>query len=198
MLPSMKRSFAIVVCLLSVLPLFSQKQSIAPQIRKFRNDTIVWHPDSLLTKENFKSKSKGKSGPLGFTCSGIFVYPSESGGALLFNVEALFVKSKSYLFDNSPYILKHEQLHFDICELYARKLRQKIAEADFKEIKNVNDFIRHTYEKINTEYTREQQKYDKDTEHGLNPAKQQSWSDDIHKRLTELNAYSETSINTVK
>jgi hypothetical protein len=194
----MKRSVLLLLFVCSVLQAFSQKQSVAPQIRKLRNDTIVWRQDSALTQESFKGKSKGKSGPLGFTCSGIFVYPSEGGGTLLFNVEALFVKSKSYLADNSPYILKHEQLHFDICELYARKLRQKIAETDFKRIRNVNDFIRHTYEKVNAEYTREQVRYDKDTEHGLNPAKQQAWAEDIRKRLAGLNAFRETALNTVK
>jgi len=44
----------------------------------------------LLNKDNFKSKSKGSA--LGFTASGIFFYPSENSGVLVFHVEAIFVK----------------------------------------------------------------------------------------------------------
>jgi len=44
----------------------------------------------LLNKDNFKSKSKGSA--LGFTALGIFFYPSENSGVLVFHVEAIFVK----------------------------------------------------------------------------------------------------------
>ena len=130
----MKKIILSAVLLLTQL-CFAQKTGIKPTIKKFRNDTIVWKADSLLDKDDFKSKAKGSA--LGFTASGIILYPSENAGVLVFYVEAIFVKSKSYITKFSDYVLKHEQLHFDICELYARKLRQKINEVDFKKVKNV-------------------------------------------------------------
>ena len=63
---------------------------------------------------------------------------------------------------------------------------------------NAQQVIQNAYAKINTEFSREQEKYDKDTEHGLNGAKQQVWADDIQKRIKELDAFSGTEINTVK
>ena len=191
----MKKIFVVFI-LLAVQLGFAQKTGIKPSIKKLRNDTIVWRADSLLNKDDFKSRSKGSA--LGFTASGIFLYPSENAGVLVFYVEAIFVKSKSYITKYSDYVLKHEQLHFDVCELYARKLRQKINEIDFKKVKNVQQVIQNAYAKINTEFGREQEKYDKDTEHGLNAAKQQVWADDIQKRIKELDAFSGTEINTVK
>ena len=47
-------------------------------------------------------------------------------------VESFFIKSKSWVRDStradSKLVLAHEQLHFDINELYARKIRLKIAQ----------------------------------------------------------------------
>jgi hypothetical protein len=190
------KKIVVVLVLLAAKFGFAQKTGIKPSIKKLRNDTIVWRADSLLDKDDFKSRSKGSA--LGFTASGMFLYPSENAGVLVFYVEAIFVKSKSYITKYSDYVLKHEQLHFDICELYARKLRQKINEIDFKKVKNVQQVIQNAYARINTEFGREQEKYDKDTEHGLNAAKQQVWTDDIQKRIKELDAFIGTEINTVK
>ena len=115
-----------------------------------------------------------------------------------FHVEAIFVKSKSYITNYSEYVLKHEQLHFDVCELYARKLRQKLTETDFKKVKNVQQLIQNAYTKISQDFNKEQDRYDEDTEHGLNAAKQQVWNDDINRRIKELDAFGDTEINTVK
>lgn len=177
---------------------FAQKKSIAPAIRKFKGDTIVWKADSLLKKEDFKAKSKGSNGPLGFTASGLFFYPGEDAGQLIFYVEALFFKSKSYIVKYSEYVLKHEQTHFDITELYARKLRQKITETDFKKIKDIGKEISKYYQHIATEWQKEQEKYDKDTQHGTNPAKQQLWNEDIQRRIKELDKYAASAIDVVK
>jgi len=108
------------------------------------------------------------------------------------------MKSKSYIRENAPYVLKHEQLHFDITELYARKLRQMMHETDFKKVKNISAEISKMYNRVMADENKEQNKYDKDTEHGLNAAKQQVWSDDIAARLGAAEAFTATEINVVK
>lgn len=194
----MKKPLALLILLVCFFSGYSQKSSISPTIKKFKGDTIVWKKDSLLKKEDFKAKGKGKNGPLGYTTTCIFLYPNESNGMLVFSVEALFLKSKSYITEYSEYVLKHEQLHFDICELYARKLRKMISDKDFKKVHNVMQEIQQMYNKVSAECNREEDKYDTDTNHGLNAAKQQVWIDDIQKQLQELDAYSGTEVNTVK
>jgi len=191
----MKRILLLLLFSVFSLVVFSQNSPIKPKLKKFRNDTIVWKPDSLLKPTDFKSRSRGNA--LGFTASGIILYPDESGGALMFYVEAVFVKSKSFIAKNTEYVLKHEQMHFDITELYARKLRQKMKATDFKKVKNVVAELNKLFKKIDTEYQKEQARYDKETEHGLNPAQQQVWNEDIAKRLKELDAYADTGINLV-
>lgn len=182
-------------CVLISMAGFAQKKSISPDIRKFKKDTIVWQADSLLKKEDFKARSKGSNGPLGFTDAAIFMYPGENSGQLIFYVEALFFKSKSYIVKYSEYVLKHEQIHFDIAELYARKLRQKIADTDFKKVKDVRGEITRFFRQTFADFKKEEEKYDKDTQHGLNPAKQQLWNDDIQNRIKELDKYSDSAID---
>lgn len=191
------KQLLLTLLLLFSISFFSQKSAISPKIRKLKNDTIVWRADSLLHKEDFKSRPK-PGGRLGFAAVGIFLYPGENGGELMFYVEALFVKSKSYITKYSEYVLKHEQIHFNMCELYARKLRKKISETNFKKVKNFSDEIQKLYAKISDEHNKEQDKYDNDTEHGLNSAKQKIWEDDVNSRIKELDAYSSTEINIVK
>ncbi|MCW3077827.1 MAG: hypothetical protein JWO32_2436 [Bacteroidetes bacterium] len=195
---NMKNLILLKCLILFTLSAVSQQSALSPKIKKLKNDTIIWRPDSLLHKEDFKAKAKSKVGPLGYSAIGIFLYPTESGGELLFNVEALFVKSKSYITQFSEYVLRHEQIHFNICELYARILRQRISETNFKKVKDISNEIRKLYIKISDEHNKEQNAYDKDTNHGLNSAKQKDWEDDINNRIKALDKFSDISINIIK
>jgi hypothetical protein len=192
----MHKFLAVLALFLISFSNFAQR-TIAPNIRKLKNDTIIWKQDSLLHKEDFKAKGKN-SGPLGYANTGIFMYAGESGGELLFNIEALFIKSKSYITQYSEYVLKHEQIHFDICELYARKLRQKFTETNFAKVKNLDAETTKMYTKISAELFKEEEKYDRDTEHGLNSAKQKLWDADVKARLLALEEYSKSAINIAK
>ena len=91
-------------------------------------------------------------------------------------------------------ILKHEQGHFDLTEIYARMFRKQVMAATFT-FKNLKD----KYNKIHTEiisgWNKEQNLYDKETDHGIDSTKQHQWLKDIAKRLDELKAYSDTLIS---
>ncbi|HXB11149.1 MAG TPA: DUF922 domain-containing protein, partial [Bacteroidia bacterium] len=113
-------------------------------------------------------------------------------------VRAVFIKSKSNIIKTSDYILKHEQLHFDICELFARKLRKMMEETDFTKVKNIIPQIQSMYNKVNGEFVRYEEKYDNETNHGENPAKQKLWSDDVANQLKDLDKYSAEDVNVVK
>jgi len=184
-------SFAFLVCFTG----YSQRKETV-NIKKLKHDTIIWQKDSLLTPADFKGRvTRDWSG-----CCATFlmIEPVENNGNMLFSVQAVFVKSKSNIVKTSDYILKHEQLHFDICELYARKLRKMMLETDFKKVKNIQHEIQNMYNKVNEEYAKYERKYDEDTNHGENPAKQKVWSDDVTNQLKELDQYSSTMVNVVQ
>ncbi|HTA83381.1 MAG TPA: DUF922 domain-containing protein [Bacteroidia bacterium] len=193
----MRKPLVLLLFLSFVITGLAQRSSLAPNIKKLQGDTIVWRKDSLLTKDDFKAKPH-QGGPMGYTVSSIFFYTNENNGQLVFEVEALFLKSKSYIVQYSEYVLKHEQLHFNITELYARKLRKMIADKDFKKVSNMNQVIQNMYNKVEQEWERTEQKYDDETNHGLNAARQQEWSDNIKSQLDALDAYSNTEVNIVK
>ncbi len=182
--------FALVVC----VGAYSQKKETI-NMKKLKNDTIIWQKDSLLTREDFKGKvTKEWSG---CCATAIMIIPNESNGNMFFSVQAVFMKSKSNIIQTSDYILKHEQLHFDICELFARKLRKMMLETDFTKVKNIQLEIQKMYNKVNLDYAKYQRKYDEETNHGENPAKQKVWSDDVANQMAELTQYSSTQVNVV-
>ena len=163
--------------------------------KKMAKDTLIWKQDSALTKEDFKAKRQGGVPYPAYSAVTLYFYAKDKEGSLKFYIEAIFLKSKSYMKEISPYALKHEQIHFDIVELYARRMRKRITEKDFTKINNINKEIQKQYEKTWEDIKKEEYKYDKDTEHGMNSAKQQLWNESIEKQLQELAAYTSTEID---
>lgn len=76
----------------------------------------------------------------------------------------------------SDAVLAHEQLHFDIAEVYGRKLR--------KAIRNVSDRQPESFSKviqpIFAEEIKMQDQYDRETSHGTYTNRQDAW----RKKLT--------------
>jgi hypothetical protein len=165
----------------------------AQSIKKRSDDTIIWSSDGLKMTD-FKGKPKEKKIG-GKTLSGIYFHTKEDDGTIKFIVEAIFVNSKSFVRDSSTYIFEHERTHFNITEVHARLMRKYIMEKDFTRIKNIQDVVKRLYSKANSSCIREQNKYDNDTEHGINPAKQEVWNKQVALELKELEAYSATEID---
>ncbi len=88
---------------------------------------------------------------------------------------------------NDAALINHEQRHFDLAELFARKLRKKISELPKKDQtqNNIDKLAKETTDEMN----KEQDKHDKDTEHGTNEEKQKEWNSNIDKGLEEYKAY---------
>lgn len=78
-------------------------------------------------------------------------------GKTIFTIYAGMNKKLSWIrnYDDSI-TLKHEQAHFDICEMYARKLRR-----DTKKVKSLIE-AKDLYNKISEEENEEQDSFDKE------------------------------------
>ena len=164
---------------------------------KLKNDTIIWKQDYKLSKNEFKGHRLDKNASAS-TSSSLILYLKEIDSDLKIIVEAIFFKSHSCMKIDSKYTLKHEQIHFDIAELYARKLRASLSNTDFTQVKNMESLINKLYHKTQKEFVAEQEKYDNDTEHGLNSAKQALWEENIQEQINELSEYSSTVVNVKK
>lgn len=155
----------------------------------FENDKtkIEWQDAYPLTWEDFQGSPQGAADFVASTNSGIsfsFSYKERNGERTLdFTVKSNFYPKLSWYKPDlvSEYILKHEQAHFDISELYARILRKKLSEAEFSQ--NLKEEIELIYEKNELERRETQNKFDEETDHSKIPEIEYKWRDFIAKQL---------------
>lgn len=79
-------------------------------------------------------------------------------------------------------ILSHEQLHFDITELFARKLRKELSKATFDR-NTIKAKVKKIYNRNNKELSAFQNRYDTDTNFSRNRKNQQIWNAKIKAAL---------------
>ena len=103
---------------------------------------------------------------------------------------SFFDIEQSWASKRSKYILKHEQKHFDITEIYSRKFKKKIMELDFSS-QPIDSLISQTYTYYEKKLGEIQYRYDNETGHGTNKEAQTSWDLLIEKELNETNKFEE-------
>jgi hypothetical protein len=116
-----------------------------------------------------------------------FTYTFNSLQDFHFDVTATFNKNTSWYKKEaqSPLLLKHEQLHFDIAELFAKKLKAEFESFPYTE--NFRKEIADLFEKKKLQYHLMQDKYDQETSHSLNLEKQRLWEFAIRDELRKMN-----------
>ena len=88
----------------------------------------------------------------------------------------------------TDYILAHEQGHFDITEIFARKLNEALQNYDFNR-KNFKKDINDIYQSIVKEKEEYQKAYDEESDHSRNRKVQYDWLEKIDKLLEETDPY---------
>jgi hypothetical protein len=81
-------------------------------------------------------------------------------------------------------LLEHEQAHFDLCEVYARRLRKRVEDSNYK--LDIDNAIFEVFEA----FKKRQKLYDQETNHSRNKEKQAEWLKIIANELSELDNYS--------
>lgn len=150
-------------------------------------ESYVWDADRKLKWSDFKGRVPHDAVPAATTASGISYRYSANlrhhEVDLDFEVNAFFYPNESWykpeVCDNL--ILSHEQLHFDISELYARKMRLRLERTAFSE--NVKQEIRDIYQEILKELEDFQDKYDWETNFSRNREAQLIWNQRIAEAL---------------
>ncbi|MBW8682953.1 DUF922 domain-containing protein [Chitinophaga rhizophila] len=87
-----------------------------------------------------------------------------------------------------PAILAHEQLHFDLCEVYARSLRKTLSTTPLTP-GNVTRISKDAFLETYRLYREQQALYDAETEHGLQTAAQEQWTRKVKDALASMEAY---------
>jgi len=92
--------------------------------------------------------------------------------------------------------LDHEKRHFDITEIYARKIRKALATGQFTS-RHFIDAMDNLFKDLTSQHRAEQKKYDHETMHSMDAAQQKKWNKWIDEQLAELSDYSKTSLVVV-
>ncbi len=162
-------------------------------------DEIAWRNPSQLTMDDFRKESPDrktnfKTGKRtykqleGFIYCGINFSYESVGSKISYAVVAFMVPGQSWIRDTgNAETLLHEQAHFNITEIYARKLRQKLKEIHSTEA------AKKAYKKYFAELKKMQDKFDADHEgeSGLSPG----WKKQIEMDLEKLSAFSDEKVS---
>ncbi len=160
-----------------------------------QDSLITWKHDIQLDWSDFTQRV-GQGGVFkAFTYSGIRYEVRDYNGTIQIDVAAYFLPDESWAFQDflNPELLAHEQFHFHITELYARRMRQEFREFEV----GVEQFIEeHLIEKLKDlfnsiydEMENTQKEYDEDTSHGTKQDVQDKWQATIEGQLKSTEVY---------
>ena len=152
---------------------------------------IDWHIHDKLGYGDFKAKSKNSHGFAIATASSNFGYIVIEGTEdFEIDIYVQFYCKESWWNPRMKMddVLSHEQLHFDICELYGRKFYKAILE--LKETGKFNEYtIARLYDKMESEFDEYQDLYDDETDHSTNGKMQRNWDEFIQTELEKMSEY---------
>lgn len=155
-------------------------------------DTVTWS-NNRLSSEDFRMKMvsdefarslkmDSRTTLEGYIFSGIHFSYERVGNNMLCEVKAYMIPSESWLRDNEDdATLEHEQAHFDITEIYARRLRRDLSKVKTPEA--AKKLMQVRFEAMQAE----QRRFDKShkNECGVHPL----WQVKINEELEELSEW---------
>lgn len=149
---------------------------------------LAWTKERRLTWADYQGKPLKTEWASATTASGITYTLSSTLGAnksiLEIAVTSLFYPDKSWYKPDlcDDVVLSHEQLHFDITELFARKFRERLKTV--KNDRNVKKNVRAIFVEVNKELNAYQNKYDRETNFSRDLQQQLIWNEAIQKNLS--------------
>jgi hypothetical protein len=154
---------------------------------------LYWQPEVKLQWSDFhghiraEDMSVASASYIGFLHKIIRYYHPDS---TIIDTRSFFNKSKSWVKIPNilPSLLSHEQKHFDLAELYARKFRKSILESNFR-VETFAHAVDSTYNYYSAKDDSVHVAYDNETEHGLNVSEQAVWDKRVENELNGLIKY---------
>lgn len=173
----MKRILALLVF---ITPLFLSAQQ--------EGNFVDWS-DKRLDWDDFKASPVKNSDAAALTATHLGFSYSLSNNRVSYEIICRFDKTKSWGLVKTEWILKHEQGHFDIAEIFARKLKRELAAYQFNK-KTFQKDLDAIYQRVIEEKEAFQLSYDTETDYSRNKRKQLEWLKKIEGILEETQSYS--------
>ena len=159
-------------------------------------DVIVWQKNHRLTWNDYKGKPQHNRFAAASTVYSMHrhIY-KDANGNIMASIKAHFYPQDSwkgsYLDDA---LLAHEQKHFDIVELYARKLRKQLMEIKVRNEEDAQQKMDSLHKIIDDEMDAYQDKYDKESDYSMAHDEQAAWIKQIDAAIDSLSAYQNTEV----
>lgn len=160
-----------------------------------KEEVIVWQKNRRLTWDDYKGKPERRFAAASTVYSMYRYVYKDANGNILASIKAHFYPNdswKSKWIDDA--LLAHEQRHFDIVELYARKLRKQLAQIKVKNKEDAQQKLDSLHKIIDTDMDAYQDKYDEETNYSMAHDKQVAWIKEIDKAIEKLSAYENTEV----
>jgi hypothetical protein len=111
-----------------------------------KDDFILWQENKKLKIQDFKADNKdtvkvNRQQFLGAISAIRIEYSSfqrNKNSVLDFFIKTYFDPNESWMLLKNDYVLQHEQIHFDLTELYARKMRKSVESLRQKNVTNIS------------------------------------------------------------
>lgn len=157
---------------------------------KQEGDTIYYAANRPLKWDDFQEKPRNsKYAGSVFPSFGFEEQQEITNGVikLQFSLKVYVPKSACWVKDNSrdDYTLNHEQRHFDIVEIVAKRFEQKIRSTKLP-VNNFDGLINFEFYEFFGEMNSLQEQYDTETQHGINSGQQAQWNRRIDQDLVAL------------
>ncbi len=170
---------------LIIIGVFCVLEQLIGQERGFTN--IEWNETRPLVWKDYPMiKLRGGKKGLALTSVKHSVVGKMENGGPDFDVKVYFIDKDSWTTDSTNQnLLAHEQLHFDIGELYRRKIQQKV-----KRLRDTGEkqkaIYRYAIKKLLSDFRIFSREYDKVTRHGTLSSEQQKWKNKVGEELNRL------------
>lgn len=156
---------------------------------EMNEEFLHWKDGRKLSWSDFQGTPESESayqliGAL--TSSGIYYDKSCVDGYIAFDVQAYFEKHNSWVREEAKteQHLSHEQVHFDITELFSRKISQALIQKAFT--CDQDEAFERFMELMLMKWQSEQLNYDLATNYSHHHERQQEWTEKVQDELTIL------------
>jgi hypothetical protein len=161
----------------------------APEKTVMNEDEMLpWRAERKLVWEDFKSAPQKQGDAVASTSTSLGISYQLKEGVLNYTITCHFAKKKSWGSLKTEYILAHEQAHFDITEIHARKLYEALYNYEFNPASFKSD-IGTIYDRIVKEKEAMQEAYDHETDHSRKKRAQYQWFERIDMQLAATEPY---------
>lgn len=150
---------------------------------------LLWSKERKLTWADYQGSPLKTEWAAATTASGITYSLSSIIGngesSLEVIVSSLFYPDKSWHKPElcNDVILSHEQLHFDITELFAKRFRERLRTV--RNDTNIKKKVRAIFVEINKDLHAFQNKYDRETNFSRDLEQQKVWNEKVSKAMNE-------------